>query len=352
MSNKKDNKKILSIINEINKKFGTNAVQVGSEIVTSKVERIPTGSISLDIALGGGIPVGRFTEISGALSSTKTTQVAHIVANAQKQGLVCLWADAEGTTDKEYLEYLGVNIDELIYTRPDGLEECTQMILDMQRSGLVNVAVIDSIEALSPIKEQESEMEDSVQMGIKPKLLAEFFRKYQAGNNRLVREGKKPFTIIGINQLRERMSAYGDPEFSPGGRAKGFTASVELRLRRGDWITQGSNSNKEIVGQVVKFKINKNKTFKPMQTGEFDFYFAENKAGIKPLYNDNFKSIIIESIAWGLIDRAGAWYYLDKGTENEKKFQGTDKLIEYFRENPQLIEEYRNKIIELALSTK
>lgn len=208
---KKSNpKKDLSLlVNSLNKKYGDNTLIFGGK-VNKPIERIPTGSVVLDIDLGGGIPIGRFTQISGALSSTKTTQTLHIVREAQRLGLVCLWADVEGTTDEEYMLSLGINTQDLIYIRPSGLEEVTQVILDVQKSGLVDVAVWDSIEASAPTKEYESNMEDTVQMGIKPKLMGEFFRKYQATNNLLERQGKRPFTLIAINQLREKIGAYGD----------------------------------------------------------------------------------------------------------------------------------------------
>lgn len=204
------NKELQALMTKLNKKFGDNALIIGEAIENLAIERIPTGSVALDIALGGGIPIGRFTQISGALSSTKTTQCMHIVRNAQKMGLVCAWGDVEGTSDREYFQQLGVDTESILYTRPNGLEEICQMILDMQQSGLVHLFVWDSIEASSPIKEMDSTMDETVQMGVKQKLLAEFFRKYQAFNNKLVREGKRPFTLVGINQLREKIGAYGD----------------------------------------------------------------------------------------------------------------------------------------------
>lgn len=204
------NKELQALMTKLNKKFGDNALIIGEAIENLAIERIPTGSVALDIALGGGIPIGRFTQISGALSSTKTTQCMHIVREAQKMGLVCAWGDVEGTSDREYFQQLGVDTESILYTRPNGLEEICQMILDMQQSGLVHLFVWDSIEASSPIKEMDSTMDETVQMGVKQKLLAEFFRKYQAFNNKLVREGKRPFTLVGINQLREKIGAYGD----------------------------------------------------------------------------------------------------------------------------------------------
>ena len=692
---------LVKIMNDINKKFGTNAVRIGSEMLEeTEFDRIPTGSIELDICLGGGIPVGRYSQIEGAYSSTKTTQTGHIVGRAQKKGLVCAWFDAEGTTDKVYLQSLGVDTDQLLFVRPDGMEECTQMIIEMQRSGAVHLAVIDSLEALTPIKEYDKDFDETMQMGIKPKMFGEFFRKYQASNNKLARENKRAFTLIGINQLRERIgclhadtkisftdgrsytikevvenriegevfslneqtqeieskkitdyhyngdieereeyisinfycpenkngkgnitvtenhrvmtqegwkradelkeedmlvstytnkingevkqfllgamlgdtsiktekyvsafrykdnvnpdyvqwkidkmptikfksykygvyesefstdlyelssiigekrnplevvrdkdftvlslaiwyfddgnyrhdncssrisitrfadnrelleevagelnskfemdikvctqgtlrfnkddtdklhrliskytpktmqyklkkeyrdkyvefslenkeekkqilvdindisvcskrkyqkkgkyditvednhnyiaggkyngalvhNSYGNPEYSPGGRAKDFASSLNIRLRGGDWLAQGKGESKEIVGQIIKFRIDKNKTYKRMQDGEFDFYFAENENEIEVGHNDNFKSIIVQGVAWGLIERGGAWYYLDR--EKDLKFQGLDRLVEYLRENEHLVEEMKTQILKLADDVK
>ena len=344
----KKSPEITKLLNDLNKKFGMNAVTLGfpksedGEVKT--IERIPTGSISLDIALGGGLPLGRFIEVSGAYSSTKTTQCLHIIAQAQKRGLVCALVDVEGTTDESFAESIGVDFDSLIYSRPDGMEEALQLLLDLQKSGEVHLAVLDSIAAMSTNKEQETTMEETVRMGIPQQLLGEYFRKYQANNNRLEREGKKPFTIIGINQLREKIGAYGDPEYTPGGRAKGFACSVDIRLRRGDWISEGTGDNKEIVGQVVKFKIEKNKTFKRMQTGEFDFYFSsDNNAGIPEFFNDNYKEIIVCAVEWGVIERTGSWFVY-----NNQKYQGMNNLVAALKEDPSLIEKLKEEVLFLA----
>lgn len=340
-------KEMKSLLSELNKKFGNNAITLGFpktlEGNPEEIARIQTGSFSLDLALGGGIPVGRFTEISGAYSSTKTTQCLHIIRKAQEEDYVCALIDVEGTTDEPFIKSIGIDSDALFYSRPDGMEEACQIILDLQRSGEVHLAVLDSIAAMSPNKEQSTTMDESFRMGIPQQILGEFFRKYQANNNRLTREGKTPFTLIGVNQLREKIGGYGDPEFSPGGRAKGFAASVDLRLRRGDWIAEGSGENKEFVGQVVKFKIEKNKTFKRMQTGEFDFYFAENDTGIPVFYNDEHKEVIMAAVEWGLIEKAGAWFNYDGN-----KYQGLSKLLEAMVEDEELVREMKKKIITLA----
>ena len=344
---KKDSKELSKLVESLNKKFGTNAVSLGFPKTENggmkTIERIPTGSFSLDIALGGGLPLGRFIEISGAFSSTKTTQCLHIIANAQKRGLVCALIDVEGTTDEKYVKSVGVDFDNLLYSRPDGMEEALQMLLDMQKSGEVHLAVLDSIAAMSTNKEQDTSMEETVRMGIPQQLLGEYFRKYQANNNRLEREGKKPFTIIGINQVREKIGAYGDPEYTPGGRAKGFACTVDIRLRRGDWISEGTGDNKEIVGQVVKFKIEKNKTFKRMQTGEFDFYFSDNNAGVRESFNDNIKEVIMCAVEWGVIERAGSWFMY-----SDQKFQGMNALISALKSDDELIEKIKQEVLFLS----
>ena len=190
-------------------------------------------------------------------------------------------------------------------------------------------------------------MEDTVQMGLKQKLLGEYFAKFQLSNNKLVRDELQPFTLIAINQLREKIGAYGDPEYTPGGRALGYTLSVDIRLRQGDLIL---DSDKEVVGQVVKYKISKNKTYMRMKSGEFDIYLDHNEQGIAPFQTDNVKSIIIEGVQRGFIERGGAWYFLDK--ENGLKFQGLDKLITYIKENPEWIELIKDKVMNFDAKTK
>lgn len=342
--------RIQGLIKDINKKFGDNAIVLGFPKdeygnILKSVRRVTTGILSLDVALGGGLPIGRYTEISGAYSSTKTSLTLHIIKSAQSQGKTCAFCDVEGTTDEAFLKKVGVDVDTLIYYRPDSMEEATEVMLTLQKSGLVQVGVIDSIAAMSPNKEQSTSMEETTRMGIPQALLGEFFRKYQANNNRLEREGNEAFTLIGVNQLREKIGAYGDPEYTPGGRAKGFTASVDLRLRRGDWITEGSGENKEVVGQVTKFKIEKNKTSQRMRTGEFDYYYSnENSAGVPENYFDIVKDTIVCAVDWGIIERAGAWFMYAGN-----KYQGLNSLVSALKEDSELIEQVRKEVLEVAL---
>ena len=342
------NKQLEKLVDDLNKKFGENALTVGfikDKDGNIEIKRIPTGSFALDVALGGGIPEGRMTQISGAYSSTKTSQAIHILKQAQKLGYVCAFIDVEGTTTPNFLEELGVDTDILVYMNPDSMEEATEAILTLQKSKLVHFAVLDSIAALSTNKEMDTSMEDTVRIGIPQQLMGEFCRKYQMNNNRLKREKEKPFTLIVLNQLREKISTYGDPEYTPGGRAIGFTISVDIRFRRGDWITEGTGDSRSIVGQIVKFKVEKNKTFKRMQVGEFDFYFDENNSLIPKYYNDNLKEVIVCGVERGIIERAGAWFIY-----KDIKTQGLKNFVDTLRENKELVEQIKKEVLELVIT--
>ena len=342
---KKPSREMQKLMEDMEKKFGKNVLRVASEIKAEMSERIPTGSFKLDLEIGGGYPVGRFIQVSGGFSTTKSTTVYHGIANAQKMGKKCaLILSENGSWTDEYGRQIGIDTDELLINECASMEEALEITRQLQERGLAEFIVWDSVEAFEPMKELDSSMEESVMMGLKPKMFGEFLRKFQAINNKLSREGRPLCTLIGINQLREKIGSYGDPEYETGGRALGFASSLIVRLRRGEWITVGTGANKRIIGQQVKFKISKSKVSVPQRSGDWDIYIDEG--GTVPQgHIDNFKSLVIESIVYGVIQRGGAWF----SYEDKFKLQGADNVVAFLRDNPSIFEEIKEKTLALAI---
>lgn len=374
------NKVQQKFIEEMNKKFGNNALQLASDVAEERAVRIPSPSLSLDIAIGGGIPLGRMIQISGAYSSTKSSLSYGIARNFQNftkpeynrtllkkknpkdstsrdiwgykptdkeiELMVALIQTEAYAWTKEYGEQIGVDTSKLFLNQSAGMEEATELAHQMQVQMMADLIIFDSFEAMTPTKEYDSAMDETVQMGLKQKLFGEYFRKYQAANNHLSREGLTPTTIIGLNQLREKIGAYGDPEYTPGGRAIGFTTSIDIRLKRGDWISIGTGKNKQIIGQEVKFKIHKNKTGTPQRTGSYDFYFDEG--GPVPIgHIDTAKELLQEGLAYGVIELGGSW-----PEWRGLRANGKDAFMDLLRaQDEDVLLELKEEILDVALNT-
>lgn len=340
-----------TVLNQLEKKYGKNVLRLGKNIEHKELLRLPTGIVALDMAIGGGIPLGRFIQISGAFSSTKSTTTYHILKSAQKMKnpynkkeflRPALISVEQGSYTDEYAELIGLDTNNLLVNESAGMEEALEVAIQLQKNEMAHIIAIDSIAALVPTKELDSGMDDTIQMGIRAKLLDEFFRKFQAHNNRLSREGKLPCTLIGINQLREKIGAHGDPEYEPGGRSVGFTSSLTIRLRRGEWRKVGTGNDAEIVGHQVKFKVSKSKVSKPFTNGDWDFY-TEEGGPVPKGHVDNFRTTIIEAIAYGVIHKGGAWL-----SYKDIKEQGADKFIAKLREREDLSKEILDTLYDIA----
>lgn len=311
-------------IDKIEKDFGKGTVMSLGEKPSTGIEVISTGSLSLDVALGvHGIPKGRIVEIYGPESSGKTTLAIHIIAEAQKTGAVCAIIDAEHAFDRAYAERLGVDIDNLFINQPDYGEQGLEVADRFIESGSVDVVVIDSVAALIPKAELEGEMGDS-KMGLHARLMSQACRKMTASIS------KTNTIVIFINQLREKIGImFGNPETTTGGNALKFYASIRLDVRKTAILKNGD----EAYGNRVKVKVIKNKVAPPFKTAEFDLIYGE---GIS-VQGD------ILDLATGLeiVKKSGSWYAYNQ----DRLGQGRDAVISLFKDNPDLMEEIREKTL-------
>ena len=323
-----DNKQVDMTIKEIQEKYGEGSLMRLGEVKRVNVDVIPTGSISLDLALGvGGIPRGRVIEIYGPESSGKTTLCLHIVAEAQKKGGVAAYIDAEHALDPEYAKKIGVNLGNLLISQPDTGEQALDIVESLVKSGGIDVIVIDSVAALTPRAEIEGEM-DQQHMGLQARLMSHALRKLTA----IV--AKSNTSIIFINQLRMKIGImFGNPETTPGGMALKFYSSVRIEIRKAAQI----QAAEKIVGNRVKVKIVKNKVAPPFRTCEFDILYNE---GIS-----KYSDVVNAGVKYGVLAKAGSWYNYGE----QKMGQGVEGSRQFLKENPKLEKEIVTKIKAAAV---
>ena len=317
-------KALNSTIAMIEKQYGKGAImKLGDTKVSTELEVIPTGCLSLDLALGiGGVPRGRIMEIFGPESSGKTTVALHIIAETQKKGGVAAFIDAEHALDAQYARALGVDTNELYLSQPDTGEQALDICESLVRSSAVDIIVIDSVAALTPKAEIEGDMGDT-HVGLLARLMSQALRKLTAITNR------SKTSVIFINQLREKVGVmFGNPETTPGGKALKYFASLRLDIRKADAL----KSDGGIIGNRTKCKIVKNKLAPPFKVAEFDIIYGE---GISQ------EGCLMDlGVEYGILTKSGSWFNYNE----EKIAQGREKLRENLKANPELKAEIENKI--------
>ncbi len=311
-------------IGQIEKQYGKGAVmKLGDPTAQMSVETIPTGSLSLDVALGlGGIPKGRIIEIYGPESSGKTTVTLHMIAEVQKRGGIAGFIDAEHALDPVYAKNIGVDIDNLYISQPDNGEQAMEITETMVRSGAMDIVVVDSVAALVPKAEIDGDMGDS-HVGLQARLMSQALRKLTAVIS------KSNCTVVFINQLREKIGVmFGNPETTTGGRALKFYASVRMDVRRIESLKQGG----EVIGNRTRVKVVKNKVAPPFKEAEFDIMFGEGISMVGDILD------LAASI--DVINKSGAWY----AYEGNKIGQGRENAKQYLKDNPTVCEEITKKV--------
>lgn len=312
-------------IDQIRKKFGEGSIMRLGDAKKMNVESIPTGSVSLDIALGiGGIPKGRIIEIYGPESSGKTTVTLHIIAECQKRGGVAAFIDAEHALDPEYAKKIGVKVNELFISQPDNGEQALEIVDALVRSNSVDIIVVDSVAALTPRAEIEGEMGDS-HMGLQARLMSQALRKLTGIIS------KSNTTIIFINQIRMKIGVmFGNPETTTGGNALKFYSSVRMDIRRKEQIKDGD----KVIGNHTVVKVVKNKVAPPFQIAEFDIMYNQGISRIADLITAGAK--------YNVIQKSGTWF----SYEGQKMGQGMEASKKFLEANPKMILEIQKKIKE------
>lgn len=317
------------IMAQIEKQYGKGAImRLGASSADEGIEVLPTGCLSLDVAIGvGGLPRGRIIEIYGPESSGKTTVALHCIAETQKNGGICAFIDAEHALDPVYAKNLGVNLDELYVSQPDHGEQALDITASLVSSKAVDLIVVDSVAALTPKAEIEGDMGDS-HVGLQARLMSQALRKLTAIT------AKSKTCIIFINQLREKVGVmFGNPEVTAGGKALKFYASVRIDVRKGDALKDAGAA----YGNRTKAKIVKNKVAPPFKTAEFDIIYGK---GIS-----KGSCIVDLGVQCGIIEKSGAWF----SYKGEKIAQGREKATDYFESNPEIAKEAQDKILEILM---
>ena len=314
-------------LSQIDKQFGKGSIMRMGEKGSMAVEAIPTGALALDLALGvGGLPRGRVVEIFGPESSGKSTLAMHVVAEAQRNGGICAYIDAEHAMDPVYAKAIGVDIDQLLISQPDTGEQALEITDMLIRSGALDVVVIDSVAALTPRAEIEGEMGDT-HVGLQARLMSQALRKLTSNLN------KSNTIAVFINQLREKIGVmFGSPEVTPGGRALKFYSSVRLDIRRIESIKDGT----EVVGNRTRVKVVKNKVAPPFRQAEFDIMYGK---GIS-----REGSLLDLSVEMGIIKKSGAWFTY----EGEQLGQGRENAKVFLAENPEIMVEVSDRVLQQA----
>ncbi len=326
-----ERKDLQEAVDEIKQRFGEGAIMKLREAESVNVDVIPTGSISLDLALGvGGMPRGRVIEIYGGESTGKTTLALHILAEAQKKGGVGAFIDAEHALDPDYARKIGVNIDELLISQPDSGEQALQIVETLVKSGEIDVIVVDSVAALTPQAEINGEMGE-FQIGLQARLMSSALRKLSG----IVSKAKT--IVIFLNQTRMKIGImFGNPETTPGGLALKFYSSVRIELRRIGQIKHGD----EVIGSRVKAKIVKNKVAAPFKTTELDIYYNEGISYLSDILNTGLKDEIVK--------KSGSW--LQYG--DIKLGQGVEAARSFLKENPEILEKLKKDLFSPPASEK
>ena len=316
-------KALEAALGQIEKQFGKGSVMKLGDYTAMNVEAIPTGALSLDIALGiGGIPRGRIIEVFGPESSGKTTLALHLIAEAQKMGGEAAFIDAEHALDPVYAKHLGVNIDELIVSQPDTGEQALEIAEALVRSGALDIIVVDSVAALVPKAEIDGDMGDA-HVGLQARLMSQALRKLAGVIN------KSKCVIVFINQLREKVGVmFGNPETTPGGRALKFYSSVRLDIRRVESLKQDG----EVIGNRTRVKVVKNKVAPPFREAEFDIIYGK---GISKEGN-----ILDAAVNLDIVEKSGSWFSYN----GDRIGQGRENVKDYLAKNPKVAEEIEGKI--------